>query len=127
MKHLKSGIALFLCSLAAMVPARAGEVKERPIAGYHSKPGIHVICFDCHQEEKPTKKAVASESCMVCHGDYPAMRALTKNVKPNPHNSHMGEVPCTECHRGHQPSRVICLECHEGEYKFNIPLHTLKP
>jgi cytochrome c peroxidase len=127
MKHLKCCIAFLLCSLAATVPSRAGEAKERVIAGYHLKPGIHVICFDCHQEERPTKKAVASESCMVCHGDYPAMRALTKNVKPNPHNSHMGEVPCTECHRGHQPSRVICLECHEGEYKFNIPVHTQKP
>jgi len=127
MKHLKCCFAFFLYSLAVTVPSWAGEAKERPIAGYHLKPGIHVICFDCHQEERPTKKAVASESCMVCHGDYPAMRALTKNVKPNPHNSHMGEVPCTECHRGHQPSRVICLECHEGEYKFNIPVHTLKP
>ena len=127
MKHLKCFFSFILCSLAATLPSRAEVAKERLIAGYHLKPGINVICFDCHQEERPTKKAVASESCMVCHGDYPAMRALTKNVKPNPHNSHMGEVPCTECHRGHQPSRVICLECHEGEYKFNIPVHTQKP
>jgi hypothetical protein len=127
MKHLKCCIAFLLCSLAVTLPSRAGEAKERPRAIYHLRPGINVSCFDCHQEEKPTKKAVASESCMVCHGDYPAMRALTKNAKPNPHNSHMGEVPCTECHRGHQPSRVVCLECHEGEYKFNIPLTDMKP
>jgi hypothetical protein len=127
MKHLNRGFAFFLCSLAGALPSWAEAAKERPRAIYHLKPGINVSCFDCHQEERPTKKAVASESCMVCHGDYPAMRALTKDAKPNPHNSHMGEVPCTECHRGHQPSRVICLECHEGENKFNIPLYSAKP
>ena len=121
MKHLKWRFAFLLCLLAAALPSRAEELKPRQIAGYHLKPGIHVTCFDCHQEEKPTKRAVASESCMVCHGDYPAKKALTKHVKPSPHDSHLGEVPCTDCHCGHKPSKVTCLECHEGEYKFRIP------
>jgi len=121
MKHLKGCFTLLLGSLALTLPSRAEEPKGRYIPKYHTRPGIRVLCFDCHAEEKPSKKAVASESCMVCHGDYPAMKALTKNVKPSPHDSHMGELPCTDCHLGHQPSVVTCVVCHETEYKFHIP------
>ncbi|BDU68858.1 hypothetical protein GETHOR_09590 [Geothrix oryzae] len=96
----------------------AQEVKTHKLTPLHTKAGVH--CFDCHKEEKPTKKAVASESCMACHGDYPAMKALTKDAKPNPHDSHEGEIACTECHRQHVPPVVKCLECHEGKFKFNM-------
>ena len=107
-----------LCGLVLLaLPASAQEGGPHAIRPHHAKAGVH--CFNCHQEEKPTKKAVASESCMVCHGDYPAMRAATKDVKPNPHDSHLGEIPCTECHRQHQAPKVKCLECHEGKFKFN--------
>ena len=106
-----------LCCGLCLGPARAQEA-GRKLPSHHAKAGVH--CFDCHQEEKPTKKAVPSESCMVCHGDYPAMKALTRDVKPNPHGSHLGEVACTECHRQHQPPKVKCLECHEGKYTFKV-------
>ncbi|MBI1753655.1 MAG: cytochrome c3 family protein [Acidobacteria bacterium] len=99
------------------LPAPAQDSKGPALPPYHAKAGVH--CFDCHQEEKPTKKA-SSESCMTCHGDYPAMKAVTKNVKPNPHGSHQGEIPCAECHRQHRPPVVKCLECHAGKYAFNI-------
>ena len=104
-------VALGGCVLAA----QPGPTRKLPAP--HAKAGVH--CYDCHHEENPTKKAVAAESCVVCHGDYPAMKAVTRNVKPNPHDSHLGEIPCTECHRQHQPPVVKCLECHEGKFKFN--------
>ena len=75
-----------------------------------------VSCFDCHGEEKPTQKAVASESCMVCHGDYPAMADYTKNLAINPHKAltgkHPGPFNCTDCHKQHKAPVVKCLECH---------------
>lgn len=109
---------LALLSLFLTLPALSQD-GSHPLPTHHAKAGVH--CFDCHQEEKPTKKAVASESCMTCHGDYPAMKALTKDAKPNPHDSHVGEIPCTECHRQHKPGVVKCLECHEGKFKFKLP------
>lgn len=109
-------ITICCALLAGVAVARGQETHKLPAP--HAKAGVH--CFDCHQEEKPTKKAVASESCMTCHGDYPAMRALTKDAKPNPHDSHKGEIPCTECHRQHQPPVVTCLECHAGKYTFRV-------
>jgi hypothetical protein len=111
-------LAIFaICFLWASA-AFAQDAKTHSLPAHHAKAGVH--CFDCHQEEKPTKKAVAPDSCMTCHGDYPAMKALTKDAKPNPHDSHLGEIPCTECHRQHQPPVVKCLECHAGKFKFNI-------
>jgi hypothetical protein len=116
--NVSSRLAPLLCSLLLAQAAPAQEAKTHALPAHHAKAGVH--CFDCHQEEKPTKKAVASESCMACHGDYPAMKALTKEAKPNPHDSHEGEIACTECHRQHQPPVVKCLECHKGKFKFNI-------
>jgi hypothetical protein len=109
-------ISVALLGLLSGSHATSQEAKKYTLPALHAKSGVH--CFDCHQEEKPTKKAVTSESCVVCHGDYPAMKATTKDVKPNPHDSHVGEIPCTECHRQHQPPVVKCLECHAGKYKF---------
>ncbi|MCE1205129.1 MAG: cytochrome c3 family protein [Holophagaceae bacterium] len=117
MLRAKSCLALAVLSLFCGSPLQSQEEKKS-LPAHHAKAGVH--CYDCHQEEKPTKKAVAPDSCMTCHGDYPAMKALTKNAKPNPHDSHLGEIPCTECHRQHQPAVVKCLECHEGKYKFNL-------
>ena len=111
-------LTLFLCGLLWTMTSPAQESKGPKLPAYHGKAGVH--CFDCHREEKPTKKAVSSESCMACHGDYPAMKALTKEAKPNPHDSHQGEIACPECHRQHNPPVVKCLECHEGKYQFRI-------
>jgi hypothetical protein len=111
--------AILLATFLSAAPSQAQEATGHSLPPFHTKAGVH--CFDCHQEEKPTKKAVASDSCMVCHGDYPAMKAVTKDAKPNPHDSHLGEIPCIECHRQHKPPVVKCLECHEGKYKFKIP------
>lgn len=113
-----SRLAVLLCGLLWTGVSSAQGSGDYKLPAHHVKAGVH--CFDCHQEEKPTKKAVASESCMTCHGDYPAMKVLTKDVKPNPHDSHKGEVACTECHRQHKPAVVMCLDCHEGKYKFRL-------
>ncbi len=104
-------LGLLLVCLPALAQDPAHKLPE-----HHAKAGVH--CYDCHQEEKPTKKAVASESCMTCHGDYPAMKAVTRQLPVNPHDSHLGPIPCTECHRQHQPPVVKCLECHKGKFKF---------
>ena len=118
MTRINPCFPIVILGLFCGLSAQAQERKTVSQPAHHLRAGVH--CFDCHQEEKPTKKAVASDSCMTCHGDYPAMKAVTKNVKPNPHDSHLGEISCTECHRQHQSPVVKCLECHEGKYKFNI-------
>lgn len=112
-------LALGLLS-CGMVGVRAAE--DKPLPAPHVK--AKLICHDCHQKEKPTSAAVPDEACMICHGDYPAMKALTKDAKPNPHNPPQtathASITCTDCHRQHKAPVVKCLECHEGKYTFKI-------
>jgi Cytochrome c3 len=109
---LRVSLPVFV-SLVLACPGRADDPK-RPLPPLHAKAGV--ICFDCHRKEKPTEGAVADDSCMVCHGDYPAMAAYTKHLNPNPHNppggKHPGPFACPDCHRQHKPPVVKCLECH---------------
>ena len=37
----------------------------------------------------------------------------------NPHDSHLGEIACTVCHKAHGESKVYCLECHQ---KFQMTI-----
>ncbi len=87
----------------------------------HAKAGI--ACAPCHGKGLPRPDdTVANDRCLGCHGP---MDALVQRSEPtefkdrNPHKSHLGEIPCTVCHKGHGPSRVYCLECHR---KFTMPI-----
>ena len=59
--------------------------------------------------------AVPTEKCQSCHGGFEDMKEKTKDCKPNPHYTHMGDQPCEECHKGHQPSVNMCAQCHKIE------------
>jgi fumarate reductase flavoprotein subunit len=37
----------------------------------------------------------------------------------NPHASHLGNIPCSSCHMGHQESKAYCLNCHKN---FDMPI-----
>jgi len=104
--------------LAGLLAAGLGAAEGKPLPAPHVK--ANLSCHDCHHKEKPSTAAVPDEACMVCHGDYPAMKALTKDAKPNPHASPHDPIACTECHRQHKAPVVKCLECHEGKYTFKI-------
>lgn len=109
---------IWALGIAGLLAVGTCAGQEKPLPAAHAK--AKVICHDCHHKEKPTTAAVPDEACMVCHGDYPAMKALTKDAKPNPHASPHDPIPCTECHRQHKPPVVKCLDCHEGKYTFKI-------
>jgi len=103
-----------LSSLFAMLMAVFSTVsfsQNMPIlAEKHIQNGLN--CAGCHSEEPPTK-AVATERCQSCHGDYEAMKARTQKLSPNPHYTHMGDQPCGECHRAHKTSVNMCSKCHK--------------
>ncbi len=53
-----------------------------------------IRCGHCHktlsaEEEFPMEK------CVECHGGYQHVATLTKDVEPNPHDSHLGNIECT--------------------------------
>jgi hypothetical protein len=90
--------------------------------GLHS--GKNVTCVGCHGKTLPEiGDPVENERCLQCHG--PFQRLLEKSAPKdfpdrNPHSSHLGEIACTVCHKGHAASSVYCLECHRA-FKMKIP------
>jgi len=77
----------------------------------------NVFCGGCHGSEIPKEgDTVANRRCLACHG--PAEKLATRSAPGdfpdrNPHKSHLGEIDCTVCHKGHAESKVYCLDCHK--------------
>ena len=56
-----------------------------------------------------------NSGCLACHGPMESLALKTepKDFKDrNPHKSHLGDIACTVCHKGHGESKVYCLSCH---------------
>lgn len=73
-------------------------------------------CAACHSESPPSKQPDAAV-CVKCHGTNAQMAAKTASDQPNPHASHLGEIPCTSCHHIHQASVLYCAQCHNFDLK----------
>lgn len=88
----------------------------------HAKAGI--ACAPCHGKGLPRPDdTVANDRCLACHGPADALvqRSEPKDFKDrNPHRSHLGDIACTVCHKGHAPSTVYCLDCHR-KFTMVIP------
>lgn len=69
-----------------------------------------VQCSACHPQGPQV--APTTQDCAACHGSYKEVAKATANLKPNPHDSHMGELDCVVCHKGHQQQTVFCNQCH---------------
>jgi len=75
----------------------------------------HVDTFNVSDSEREITK-----QCKSCHGDYPEL--ANSKLKFDPHASHLGDITCTSCHKGHEAPTFQCNNCHtfEGiEMPFN--------
>jgi hypothetical protein len=75
-----------------------------------------VSCEDCHKENPP-KEQVPTPVCNRCHGNQEKIAEMSRNIVPNPHDSHLGNLKCELCHHAHRPSENYCSTCHEFDYK----------
>ncbi|EAT14859.1 cytochrome c3 family protein [Desulfuromonas acetoxidans] len=111
MKNCLIFLTLFLMAASAAQAMNVG--------GAHAD--FDFSCADCHHQDEP-EKAPSMKDCLACHGTYEELAELTKpegepdptdpDTFANPHHSHMGPVPCMECHKTHQKSVLICEDCH---------------
>jgi hypothetical protein len=76
-----------------------------------SHAGMVVSCAACHLDKTPPV-APETKACLACHGSYETVAGRTKALKPNPHDSHKGEVPCSDCHSSHGNQKLMCNACH---------------
>jgi hypothetical protein len=86
----------------------------------HAK--ANIVCGACHGKDLPKEGAeVENKQCLACHGpaDRLAAASAPKDFPDrNPHKSHLGEINCTVCHKGHVKSETYCLNCHKA-FKVN--------
>ncbi len=113
-------LALFLV-VGALIPQIQNRVwaqeQGKFLADRHQARGAN--CAACHKESPP-KGPVSSEVCTKCHGSAEKVAEKTSNVSPqNPHDSHLGEMACDQCHKGHKKSVNACAQCHP--FTFNVP------
>ncbi|MDQ2081852.1 cytochrome c3 family protein [Xanthobacteraceae bacterium Astr-EGSB] len=115
---LLAATALFVAMFSTGTVSRA-QTMVSAAARTHQALGIK--CADCHASAKPTAAAPAA-ACLKCHGNadgiYPGKGrkqyvgdgGAVKSV--NPHQSHLVELPCNECHKTHRASVNYCDNCH---------------
>lgn len=95
------------------------QISSRP----HVAKGLP--CTSCHVKDGSAELKIDDqkhEACVGCHGWYDAVSKRTQPKNPeevNPHSQHDGNLPCTECHKGHKPGVNYCGECHM--YTFKVP------
>ncbi|MCF0253771.1 MAG: cytochrome c3 family protein [Duodenibacillus sp.] len=97
--------ALFLAAAALIFTAPQMAMAQAAHGTHKALP-----CTQCHKVMPP--KAPAQETCLACHGSYAQIAQKTAKSTPNPHDSHMGRVECSECHSMHKASRFMCRDCH---------------
>lgn len=99
----------------------ASWASSRYMDNLHAKAGI--TCAPCHGKELPkADDTVENSRCLACHGpmDKLAQKTEPEDFKDrNPHKSHLGDMACTVCHKGHSESKVHCLSCHQN-FKMKI-------
>ncbi|MCL1926823.1 MAG: flavocytochrome c [Syntrophorhabdaceae bacterium] len=129
-------IALLLGCVCLLLPAfslqAAGtEAAGAELAGKTLLSDLHkdyqVGCKDCHGKTKDISlddaESGVSGACVKCHGSSLRMAERSEEKAKgkehiNPHVSHVGNMNCTACHRGHEASASYCNNCHA----FNLPM-----
>ncbi|MCD8554769.1 cytochrome c3 family protein [Seleniivibrio sp.] len=108
---------IFVICIVPVIAFAAAQNNEL-LAQKHLKQGV--ACTDCHAigEEKAPVKV---DTCLSCHDGYEGMAKKTEKKGDgtylsnlNPHKSHLGNVECTECHKGHEKAATTTCEkrCH---------------
>ncbi|WOT05898.1 cytochrome c3 family protein [Shewanella youngdeokensis] len=103
------------CLLLAVAATAPLAHAKKELHGAHKE--MKVKCKSCHVNGM--KKPASMEGCFDCHGSYDDIRALSeeKELEANPHDSHLGDVECSDCHNIHKESaETVCAECHEFDF-----------
>jgi hypothetical protein len=100
--------------LKDLKPMMQSWAAPRFLDGLHGRASVD--CGGCHASVPKAGDEVANERCLACHGPLDKLVAKTRPAQfpdRNPHESHLGPIACSVCHKGHEASSVYCLDCHQ--------------
>lgn len=100
---------LFLLTALLVGITQTAFAADKLLADRHMERGLK--CDSCHTSMPP--KAVNTNQCLTCHVSYEKLAARTDKKDINPHDSHLENLDCGACHRGHKKPVLACDECHE--------------
>jgi nitrate/TMAO reductase-like tetraheme cytochrome c subunit len=60
------------------------------------------------------QRKFADSMCLKCHVSYDHLAVKTASLARNPHDSHNGQLPCSDCHISHGAQFDYCSQCHEN-------------
>lgn len=121
MKLFKTGTVLLFSLVlligSSMAWAEGNTSKNSFLSGIHKK--NQISCADCHGTSLAVddNETALNKNCVVCHGTFEKLASKSKE-HINPHKSHLGEINCTTCHKGHAPSKAYCNYCHSFGMKI---------
>lgn len=105
-----------LGTIAAFAIGLSGVANAASLADRHANYGAE--CTACHADKTPEEGTrVSNEKCLACHESYAKVAERTAKVSPNPHDTHLGNVRCTDCHSGHAQPKLMCNDCHKFDLK----------
>jgi hypothetical protein len=114
-------VSLAVLFVATLAGGYATKAQTMVSAAGQAHQALNMKCADCHATAKPTASAPTAV-CLKCHGNADGIYAgkgrknyvgdggAVKSV--NVHQSHLVELPCTECHKMHKASVNYCDKCH---------------
>ena len=121
-----------------MDPYVVGYESEELLSHVHQKAGVE--CIDCHEngiedkiqetvwyvtddfDDPPYKRDFGNEMCTKCHDDLDRIKIKTDEGDGiNPHDSHLGDLNCADCHKMHTKSKASCSECHDFDFLKRLP------
>lgn len=135
--HQVEAVPQLACSPChIMQPYVDGYHNGDVLAHKHAEAGV--ACIDCHDngiedkinetvwyvtddfDDPPQQRAFDNEMCTKCH-NVDEVIAKTNYDGKNPHDSHLGELTCYDCHYSHEKSKAACSECHNFDFLQNLP------
>jgi nitrate/TMAO reductase-like tetraheme cytochrome c subunit len=60
------------------------------------------------------QRKYSDSMCLNCHISYDHIAVQTASLARNPHDSHNGQLPCSNCHTSHGAQVDYCAQCHEN-------------
>lgn len=61
-----------------------------------------------------TQRKFSDTVCTQCHISLDHVAEKTSDLTRNPHDSHLGDLPCNTCHVAHGEQIDYCAQCHDN-------------